>query len=85
MKPLIITDSNCDLSIDYIKENNIHVIPFYFDLNGKNYEDAEYLKKLVMSEVKVRNVIINCVGPIIGTHTGPGIICIAFIGESRKE
>lgn len=29
MKPIIITDSNCDLTAEYLKENNIPVIPFY--------------------------------------------------------
>ena len=39
MKPLIVTDSNCDLSSEYIKENNVSVIPLYFHLKGKDYED----------------------------------------------
>ena len=39
MKTIIITDSNCDLSSGYLKENNIPVISFHFQLKGKNYED----------------------------------------------
>ena len=39
MKTIIITDSNCDLRTEYIKENNIQIIPFYFILKGKEYED----------------------------------------------
>ncbi|BEP29885.1 DegV family protein [Helicovermis profundi] len=39
MKIKIITDSNCDLSEKYIKDNDIPVVPFYFNLNGKHYED----------------------------------------------
>lgn len=34
----IITDSSCDLSSQYIKENNIEVIPF-----SVNFDDASYL------------------------------------------
>lgn len=45
-------------------------------------KDAEYLKDLIISDFEVKNVIINCVGPVIGTHTGPGMLCIAFIGKS---
>ncbi|MBU3188219.1 DegV family protein [Clostridium bowmanii] len=52
--------------------------------HGDCLEDAEHLKSLVMSQVKVKNVIINYVGPIIGTHTGKGILCIAFIGKVRE-
>ena len=45
-------------------------------------KDAEYLKNLITRDFEVKNVIINSVGPVIGTHTGPGMICIAFIGKS---
>jgi len=54
-----------------------------FISHGDCIEDAEYLKKLVMNEGKVKNVVINYVGPVIGAHTGPGILCIAYIGISR--
>ncbi len=55
-----------------------------FISHGDCLEDAEYLKSLVMSEVKVKNVVINYVGPIIGTHTGPGMLCVTFIGKDRE-
>ncbi len=35
----LITDSTCDLSIEYIKKNDISVIPYIYQLNGKDYED----------------------------------------------
>ena len=31
----IITDSGCDLSLDYVKENNIEVVPLMVNINGK--------------------------------------------------
>ncbi len=54
-----------------------------FISHGDCAEDAEYLNKLVMSEVKVKSVIINYSGPVIGAHTGPGMVCICFIGRDR--
>jgi len=54
-----------------------------FISHGDCIDDAEHLKSLVMSEVKVKNVIINYLGPIIGTHTGPGLLCVVFLGEDR--
>ena len=54
-----------------------------FISHGDCIEGAEYLKKLVMNEGKLKNVVINYVGPVIGAHTGPGILCIAYIGISR--
>ena len=36
---VIVTDSSCDLSADYIKESGIQVIPFTYNLDGVDYED----------------------------------------------
>jgi len=38
---------------------------------------------LVLSKVNVKDIIINYLGPVIGAHTGPGLLCIAFIGNCR--
>ena len=51
--------------------------------HGDCLKDAEYLRDLLLKEVKVKDVIINYVGPIIGTHTGPGMLCMVFLGEER--
>ncbi|HAQ40458.1 MAG TPA: fatty acid-binding protein DegV [Clostridiales bacterium] len=51
--------------------------------HGGCIKDAEQLKKLVLNEVNVKNVFINYVGPIIGSHTGPGMLCLVFMGDSR--
>ncbi len=34
---IICTDSSADLSLDYAKENNIEIVPFYVTLNGTDY------------------------------------------------
>ncbi|NLP33625.1 MAG: DegV family protein [Clostridiales bacterium] len=40
MRDFVITaDSNCDLLEEYIKENNIGIIPHYYDMNGITYGD----------------------------------------------
>lgn len=54
-----------------------------FISHGDCIEDAEHLKKLIISEVNITDVIINYLGPIIGTHTGPGLLCVTFIGRNR--
>lgn len=53
--------------------------------HGDCIEDADYLKNLLMDEVKVKNVVINYVGPVMGTHAGPGVLSVAFIGKLRQE
>lgn len=52
--------------------------------HGDCLEDAEKLKEMLLKEVKVKDVMINYVGPIIGTHTGPGMLCMVFIGKDRS-
>lgn len=51
--------------------------------HGDCLKDAEKLKEMVLNEVKVKNVLINHIGPIIGSHTGPGMLCLVFMGETR--
>jgi len=46
-------------------------------------EEAQYLKDMINKELKVKEVAINLLGPIIGTHTGPGLLCIVFMGQER--
>ena len=59
MKIKIVTDSNCELSKEYVVENNIHVVPFSFQVSGIEYEDnfgrelsyLEFYRKLRNCEV----------------------------------
>lgn len=52
--------------------------------HGDSIEDAEYLKSLILGASKPKEIIITILGPIIGAHTGPGMICIAFWGKDRE-
>ena len=49
------------------------------------YEDAKMLANLI--EEKFKNldgkVLINNIGPTIGSHTGPGTIALFFWGKER--
>ena len=44
-------------------------------------EEAEYFKRLLFKVSNVKKVIINNMGAVIGSHTGPGSIAISFIGN----
>ena len=39
-------------------------------------KDAEYLKNRIESELGVKEVYVNYIGPIIGASAGPGTIAI---------
>lgn len=51
--------------------------------HGDCIEDAEYLKDMILKKCKVKDIIINNVGPVIGSHSGPGTLALFFIGDRR--
>ena len=51
--------------------------------HGDCLEDAQYLAQQIKTRFGVKNVIINYVGAVIGAHTGPGVVFIAFLGKNR--
>lgn len=54
-----------------------------FISHGDCIEEAESLKNLILSEIKVKEIIINNIGPAVGSHSGPGTLALFFIGNSR--
>ncbi len=51
--------------------------------HGDCFEEALKLKGDILKEIKVKDVIINFTGPVIGTHGGPGTLAIFFMGKER--
>ena len=51
--------------------------------HGDSKEDAEYVAKLVRQKFKVKNIILNYIGPVIGSHSGPGTLALFFFGTHR--
>ncbi|MBM7616117.1 DegV family protein with EDD domain [Alkaliphilus hydrothermalis] len=56
-----------------------------FISHGDCQEEAENLKNLITKDVKVKDVMINYIGPVIGTHTGAGVLCVTFFGTGRDS
>ena len=52
--------------------------------HGNVPEDAEYTVGLLKKRFGFENVLVGNVGPMIGTHTGPSIVVIAFLGDRRE-
>ena len=59
-------------------ENDIIMIT-----HGDCEEDAQYVAKLVREKMGIENILINCIGSVIGSHTGPGVVAVFCIGEKR--
>ena len=51
--------------------------------HGDCREDAEYLAKLLKEKYGAKEVIINYVGAVIGSHSGPGTLALFFLGKHR--
>lgn len=54
-----------------------------FISHGDCLEDAQYVADEVRSKMKVKDVYINFVGPVIGAHSGPGTIALFFLGTHK--
>jgi DegV family protein with EDD domain len=51
--------------------------------HGDCLNDAEILSAMVKRELVIKDVIINDIGPIIGSHTGPDFIGLFFFGSEK--
>jgi len=54
-----------------------------FISHGDCIEDARYLADLIKEKYNVPKVVINHVGPVIGSHSGPGTLALFFLGSKR--
>ena len=70
--------------VDIFKERAINPKDqIVFISHGDSEEDALLVKDMLLKETSVTNFIINPIGPVIGSHSGPGTIAIFFIGRNR--
>jgi len=54
-----------------------------FISHGDCREDAEFVAEEVRRRLGVREVYIHYVGPVIGSHTGAGVMTLFFVGRER--
>ena len=68
-------------------ENGLDYDKKCFISNSACREDAETVAALVESTFPKLNgkVLINSVGTVVGSHTGPGTVALFFWGDSRKK
>lgn len=51
--------------------------------HGDCIEDAEYVAGLVREKLGVEQILINNIGTVIGSHTGPGVVAVFCMGDKR--
>lgn len=54
-----------------------------FISHGDCLEDAEMVAQMVRDRFGVQTIYINYVGPVIGAHTGPGVVALFYVGSER--
>ena len=54
-----------------------------FISHGDCLKDAEFLAGLIKDEFAIDCVLINYVGPVIGSHSGPGTLALFYYGKQR--
>lgn len=48
-------------------------------------EDAEFVKEKIIEKTGITNIIIDYIGPVIGSHTGQGTVALFFVGKDKIE
>jgi len=51
--------------------------------HGDDIESAHNLSEMIKTQIQVKDVKIMPIGPVIGTHTGPGMLSLFFFGSTR--
>lgn len=54
-----------------------------FICHGDCAADAEYLAQLVRERFGIQEIMVEYIGPVIGTHSGPGTLAVFFFGNPR--
>lgn len=54
-----------------------------FISHGDCVEDAKKLEELIRKEIGCKTFLINYVGTVIGSHSGPGTLALFFLGSKR--
>lgn len=73
-----------DFIVSKMEELGVNVSEqIIFISHGDCEEDAKNLAEKIKSKSNVKNVVINYVGPVIGSHAGSGALALFFIGKHR--
>lgn len=48
-------------------------------------KDGDFVEERLGKHVKLHHVVRSSIGPVIGTHVGPGMVAVAFWGQDRRK
>lgn len=70
--------------VDRMAANAVTPVESVFISHGDCPDDAKTLEKLVRKRFSPKEVVISYVGPVIGAHTGPGVLTLFYLGANRQ-
>lgn len=73
-----LVDAMEEKTCDYAEGNDI-----VFISHGDDLEAAELVRDTIKERLGIENFLINNIGPVIGSHAGPGTIALFFFGKVR--
>ncbi len=71
--------------VDHMEKSAVQPISdqMVFITHGDCLEEAEYVAEKVKERFGVKDVIINYIDPVIGSHAGPGTMALFFLADQR--
>lgn len=69
-------DSVGEKGID-VENQDIYIV------HGDCEDEAKIIGEAVKEKYNVKNVVYNCLDPVIASHAGPGTLAIFFVGKER--
>lgn len=71
-----------------VEDDNPHALSWeekrtIFISHGDCIEDAEYLAARLKNELGIKEIFIDFVGSVIGSHSGPGTLAVFYLGDQR--
>ncbi len=71
--------------VSKMKENaDVDTWNYVFISHGDCLNDAKAVKQMIEETYPQAKVILSDVGPVIGAHTGPGVIALCYLGKTLK-
>ena len=55
-----------------------------FITHGDCLEEAQWLEQQIRDRFGVRDIVVNCIDPVIGAHSGPGTMALFFLASNRN-
>lgn len=55
-----------------------------FITHGDCLEEAQWLEQQIRERFGVRDIVVNCIDPVIGAHSGPGTMALFFLASSHN-